>query len=364
MKIGIIGGGQLGRMMGLAAYSLGQRVIFLDQDTNTPGGQIGPLVAGAWDDAQKIAELAASCDVLTFDVENVPASAIRALGSSTAFWPPVGVLDISQDRLSEKQTFAELGIPTVAHRAVNSAHELREAVQVLGLPCVLKTRRLGYDGRGQRMLRTREDVEVAWKALGAVDLILEAFVHFSHEVSIIGARNPQGDTRTYPLVHNTHRDGILIQTVAPHDEPALHAHAQDYLHRVMQHFEYVGVLTIEFFVDEGTLIANEMAPRVHNSGHWSIEGAVTSQFENHIRAIANLPLGDTHPIGHSAMVNFLGQMPAIEAVLNVPGAHYHDYGKSPRPGRKLGHATVTGADVATRDERLQQVLALAEASTC
>jgi 5-(carboxyamino)imidazole ribonucleotide synthase len=221
---------------------------------------------------------------------------------------------------------------------------------------VLKTRRLGYDGRGQRVIKRRADVAPAWEALGSVPLILEGFVRFDREVSIVGARSTRGETRAYPIVTNTHRGGILRVTVAPTRDARLQRAAESHLTRVLDHFDYAGVLTIEFFVEGGRLVANEMAPRVHNSGHWTIEGAATSQFENHLRAILGLPLGDTRPVGHAAMVNYIGTMPDRDRILALPGAHHHDYGKAPRAGRKLGHCTVVAPTATQRDAVLRQLL--------
>jgi 5-(carboxyamino)imidazole ribonucleotide synthase len=221
---------------------------------------------------------------------------------------------------------------------------------------VLKTRRLGYDGKGQRYLRKPADIEPAWNALGGVPLILEGFVDFEREVSIIGARSTNGEVRAYPIVANTHRDGILRVTLAPHRHPVLQKAAEIHLKRVLRHFGYAGVLTLEFFVRKGKLVANEMAPRVHNSGHWTIEGATTSQFENHLRAILGLPLGDTGPVGHCAMVNFIGQLPDRDAIMALPGVHWHDYGKEPRPGRKIGHCTIVAGSAVERDRLVRKVL--------
>jgi 5-(carboxyamino)imidazole ribonucleotide synthase len=271
-------------------------------------------------------------------------------------FPPVDALRVSQDRILEKELFGRLGIPTPPYRAVDSLTDLEAAVAALGLPCVLKTRRLGYDGRGQRVLRRKADVGPAWEALGGVPLILEGFVRFEREVSIIGARSTRGEMRAYPIVTNTHREGILRVTTAPTRDTRLQRAAEAHLRRVAEHFEYAGVLTIEFFVQDGRLVANEMAPRVHNSGHWTIEGAVTSQFENHLRAILGLPLGDTRPVGHAAMVNYIGTMPDRDRIMAVPGAHHHDYGKAPRAGRKLGHCTVVAPTAAARDELLKRIV--------
>lgn len=351
-KIGIIGAGQLGRMLALSGYPLGLRFTFLDKSADAPGGQVGDIILGAFDDPAKLAELAAAVDVLTFDVENVPAAPLRAIVADTPFNPPLDALATAQDRLHEKNLFRELGIATPAFAAVDSLADLRQAVATIGLPAVLKTRRLGYDGKGQRVLRNPADIEAAFAALGGVPLILEGFVEFEREVSVIAVRATTGEEAFYPLAENTHRDGILRYSVAPFSAPALQRQAEQHATALLRHFDYAGVLTIEFFVKDGVLMANEIAPRVHNSGHWTIEGAATSQFENHIRAILGLPLGDTSARGHAAMVNFIGKMPRVASVLAIPGAHHHDYGKTPRPGRKLGHATLT-ADSA---EQVRQAL--------
>ena len=358
MKIGIIGAGQLGRMLALAGYPLGLRFVFLDQSTDAPGAQVGRIVAGAFDDPKGLAELAQEVDVVTFDVENVPVDAIRAIARNKPFLPPPDALGASQDRLDEKTLFRSLRIPTPDFQAVDSREDLIAAAGRIGLPGVLKTRRLGYDGRGQYFLRESADIDTAWDALGKVPLIYEGFVDFSREVSIIGVRSTQGEVACYPLSANTHSAGILRYSTAPYRNASLQRQAEGYLKRLLKHFDYAGVLTIEFFVKRGRLIANEMAPRVHNSGHWTIEGAATSQFENHVRAILGLPLGSTRPIGHSAMVNFIGTIPPAHDVLQVSGVHYHSYGKEPRPNRKLGHCTIVIGSAAARDKALRRLLKL------
>ncbi len=356
MRVGIIGAGQLGRMLALAGYPLGLRFMFLDPHPDAPGAQVGPIIAGAFDDPQRLAELARSVDVVTFEFENVPLSAAAAIAGSKPCLPPLAALDASQDRLHEKTLFRRLKIPTPPFAKVDSFEELQAAARDIGLPGILKTRRLGYDGRGQYPLRSLEDLPLAWEALGAAPLIYEGFVDFSREVSLIGVRSTTGETRFYPLCANTHAAGILRHTVAPYRNASLQRQAQTYLRRLLRHFEYAGVLTVEFFVKRGRLIANEMAPRVHNSGHWTIEGAQTSQFENHLRAVLGLPLGATEAIGHSAMVNFIGSMPEPRNILRLPGVHLHSYGKEPRPNRKLGHCTVTLPSTSARDRALQQLL--------
>ena len=359
MKIGIIGAGQLGRMLALAGYPLALQFRFLDSSPDSPGARVAPIITGAFDDPDSLRRLAAEVDLVTYEFENVPVSALEAVATSRPCHPPPDALRVSQDRLLEKEMFGRLGIPTPPFRAVDSLTDLRAAVAAIGLPSVLKTRRLGYDGKGQRYLRKSRDVEAAWHALGGVPLILEGFVDFDREVSIVGVRSTHGETRAYPVVDNTHRDGILRVTVAPVRGARLQQAAERHLARVLDHFGYAGVLTIEFFVQRGRLIANEMAPRVHNSGHWTIEGAATSQFENHLRAILGLPLGDTRAVGHSAMVNFIGTMPDPSRVLALPGAHHHDYGKAPRPGRKLGHCTVVAPTAAERDRTMRKLLRVA-----
>lgn len=356
MKIGIIGAGQLGRMLALAGYPLALQFRFLDASADSPGGQVAPIVTGAFDDPQSLERLAADVDLVTYEFENVPVAALQKVAQTHAVWPPVEALRVSQDRLLEKQLFEKLKIPTPPFRAIDSLADLEAAVRAVGLPCVVKTRRLGYDGKGQRYLRKAADVEPAWAALGGVPLILEGFVDFEREVSIIGVRSTTGEIRCYPIVANTHRDGILRVTLAPHRHPVLQKAAETHLKRVMKHFGYAGVLTIEFFVRRGKLVANEMAPRVHNSGHWTIEGAATSQFENHLRAILGLPLGDTRPVGHCAMVNFIGRLPPRDEVLALPGVHWHDYGKEPRPGRKIGHCTIVALSAVERDRLVRKVV--------
>ena len=359
MKIGIIGAGQLGRMLALAGYPLGLRFAFVDQNEDSPGGQVGDMVIGSFDDTAALDRLADIADVITFDVENVPVAAVRDIAERRPFLPPVAALDAAQDRLNEKTLFNALGIPTPRFVAVDDRAGLDAAVADLGLPAVLKTRRLGYDGRGQAFLRQPEDLDAAWARFAGHPLILESFVPFEREVSVIGVRSVAGEFRCYPLSENVHEDGILRYSKAPYEDPALQAEAERHVAAIMSRLDYAGVLTVEFFVEDGRLLANEMAPRVHNSGHWTIEGATTSQFENHLRAILGLPLGETNALGHAGMVNFLGLMPTLAEVLAVPGAHLHDYGKDPRPRRKLGHCTVVRETATERGSALERILRLA-----
>jgi len=356
MTIGIVGAGQLGRMLALAGYPLGLDFLFLDPMEDAPGGQVAPQIRGAFTDRKALAQLARRSQVLTFDWENISVESLRRLPRGTRICPPVAALAASQDRVSEKQLFERLKIPTTRWRAVATRAELKAAVEDIGLPGVLKIRRLGYDGKGQAVIRSIPEVERAWTELGAQPLLYEQWIPFDYEVSIIGARNSRGDIALYPLNGNVHAGGILRLTRAPFGTPRLQALAARYLRKVLAHFRYVGVLTLEFFVRGGRLIANEMAPRVHNSGHWTLEGAVTSQFENHLRAILDLPLGSTRPLGHSAMLNFIGRLPPLREWLAEPGLHWHDYGKAPRPGRKLGHCTLIEPTAAARDRRARRLL--------
>ncbi|GMU70177.1 MAG: N5-carboxyaminoimidazole ribonucleotide synthase [Steroidobacteraceae bacterium] len=355
MTVAIIGAGQLGRMLALAGYPLGLDFRFLDRSPDTPGGQLAPILCGEFTDRRLLARLARGASVVTFDWENVPVEPLRALAGRANFAPPLPALAAAQDRLAEKRLFTKLGVPTNRHAAVASRRDLARAYATIG-PGMLKTRRLGYDGKGQFRVRGTADLEPAFAALGGVPLLYEEFVPFDAEVSIIGARSTSGEIAIYPLNANVHVDGILRVTRAPGGTPALARAAARHLTRVLEHFRYTGVLTIEFFVRGGRLVANEMAPRVHNSGHWTIEGAETSQFENHLRAILGLPLGSTRARGHAAMVNLIGTLPAAGEALAVPGLHWHDYGKSPRPGRKLGHCTLVEATAARRDRRVRELL--------
>lgn len=356
MRIGVIGAGQLGRMLALAGIPLGLSFRFLDRSADSPGGQVAPIVVGEFEDRVKLAELARGVDVVTFDWENVSVEALAAIGAGVPVLPPPAALAVSQDRLLEKQLFRKLEIPTPEFAAIESREDFRQALARIGIPGVLKTRRMGYDGKGQCFVRAAPDVEPAWSTLGGKALIYEALVNFSREVSLIGVRGRSGAVAFYPLSANTHTDGILSHAVAPWSHRELARQAVRHLRRMLTHFEYVGVLTVEFFVVRGRLLANEMAPRVHNSGHWTIEGAVTSQFENHLRAVVGWPLGSTEPLGHTAMINFVGSLPPRERWLREPNLFFHDYGKETRPKRKLGHCTVLERNPRRRDARLKRLL--------
>jgi 5-(carboxyamino)imidazole ribonucleotide synthase len=356
VHVGIVGAGQLGRMLALAGYPLGVRCLFLDRSADSPGAQVAPSLIGDLQDAALLAELASRSDVVTFDWENISGAALQPLEKITQVRPPRAALEISQDRLAEKALFTRLKIPVAAHCAVDSREDLASATKKVGLPGVLKTRRLGYDGKGQYVLHAAQDLDKAWAAIGGAGLIYEKFQNFSREVSLVGARSASGQAVFYPLSSNTHAGGILRYSTAPFINARLEHSARLYLKRVMNALDYIGVLTIEFFVVRGSLVANEMAPRVHNSGHWTIEGCVTSQFENHLRAVCDMPLGSTRALGHTAMINFLGQMPDRDSLLKIDGLAYHDYGKTPRPGRKLGHCTILKRLPKERDKALSNTL--------
>jgi 5-(carboxyamino)imidazole ribonucleotide synthase len=358
MTVGIVGAGQLGRMLALAGYPLGLDFLFLDRHADVPAAALAPTLVGEFTDRALLRRLARRCDVLSFDWENISAVALRAAtrGLRTRIAPPLRALATGQDRLAEKRLFERLGVRTTRYAAVDDRGGLERACARIGMPGVLKTRRMGYDGKGQSVIRDRAGLDAAWKALGGTPLLYEELVDFDAEVSALGVRARDGEEAHYPLTRNWHAAGMLRLSVAPWTAPALQRQARAYMRAVLREFNYVGVLAIEFFVRDGRLIANELAPRVHNSGHWTIEGALTSQFENHLRAISGLPLGRTDAVGHAAMVNLIGRMPARSAVLAQPGVHLHDYGKSARPGRKLGHCTLVAATARERNERTRRLL--------
>lgn len=354
LKVGIIGAGQLGRMVALAGYPLGLRFEMLDPNPHACGGQVAPLAVAPFDDREALAALARRVDVVSFEFENVPVGAMEFVESLVPVYPRPPVLETAQDRLREKECFLGLGIPVPGYRVVNSLVELESAVADLGLPAVLKTRRLGYDGKGQSLLRRPEDLPAAWELLGGSLLILEEFVPFDREVSLVAVRGLNGSMAFYPLAENTHREGILHLSLARPADPC-QGMAEEYVKRVLTHFSYVGVMAFEFFQVGDGLLANEIAPRVHNSGHWTIEGAETSQFDNHLRAILGWPLGSTSLVGQAAMVNFIGELPPAPSLLGRAGLHFHNYGKSSAPGRKLGHATLRVPESVDLEEALAEI---------
>ena len=343
--VGILGGGQLARMMALAGAPLGLRFLVLDNVADACAGQFAPMVVGDYTDESALAEFASRVEVATFDFENVPAASAQWLAERIPVFPAPRALATAQDRLAEKTLFRDLGIPVPDFQPIDSRGDLAAAVARIGTPCILKTRRLGYDGKGQFRLKSPGDIDAAWDALGAqaskVGLILEGFVAFERELSVVAVRGRDGEFRAWPLTENWHVDGVLSASLAPAvADDALRTTAIGHARRLAEALDYVGVFALELFCRDGELLANELAPRVHNSGHWTIEGSETSQFQNHLRAVLGLPLGDTRMVGHACMLNWIGAMPDPGAILREPGGHWHDYGKSPREGRKVGHATV------------------------
>jgi 5-(carboxyamino)imidazole ribonucleotide synthase len=364
LVVGILGGGQLARMLALAGAPLGLRFRIVDNSASACAGQVAPLLVADYTDLSALEAFAREVDVVTFDFENVPAATAQWLAERVAVFPNPRALEVAQDRLAEKTLFSHLGLGTPRHHAVDSRDDLDVALQKVGAPAILKTRRLGYDGKGQFRLRSASDADAAWQALGGVPLILEAFVPFEREVSVVAARARGGEFRAYPITQNWHAQGILSASLAPAPvSDALANVAIAHARALAEALDYVGVFALELFEHEGRLLANEMAPRVHNSGHWTIEGADTSQFENHVRAIAGLPLGSTRARGHCALINLIGELPARDPLLREAGLHWHDYGKSARPGRKLGHLTLTETSPKSRDLRAFKLLSRVDRAT-
>lgn len=367
MTIGILGGGQLGYMLALAGYPLGLHFRFFDPSPEAPVGRIASRVTADFRDESALEKFANGLELVTYEFENVPVESVRFLAERVPVHPSPRALEVAQDRISEKTLFQELGIPTTEFEPVVSRDDLDDAVKKIGLPAILKTCRMGYDGKGQWHLRTAEDVTKAKSELAEeptvtsasseIPYILEKFVPFTRELSVIAVRARTGETAFYPLVENHHRGGILRLSLAPapHLDPAIQRAAEQAARAVFDELQYVGVLAIEFFEQGGKLLANEMAPRVHNSGHWTIEGALTSQFENHLRAVVGLPLGSTLAIGCSAMLNLIGETPDAAEVLAIRDAHLHLYGKSARVGRKLGHVTLRASSSEQLASRLSEL---------
>jgi 5-(carboxyamino)imidazole ribonucleotide synthase len=362
VKIGILGGGQLGRMLALAGHRLGFQFKVFDPDPNACAGQVTEHVYASYDDNEALARFATGLDVVTFEFENVPADTVANLAERVPIAPGSMALAATQDRCREKVLLRSLGMPTADFSPVDRISDLQRAASEIGLPCVVKTRRLGYDGKGQAVVHTMEQLEASWQQLGAAPCIVESYVPFERELSLIGVRDRTGLVGFSPWIENRHQAGILRVSLAPAnplDDDAARS-VIICMKELMSTLEYVGVLAVEFFESAGELLANEIAPRVHNSGHWTIDGADTSQFENHLRAVAGLPVGSMTAIGHAGMVNLIGAVPPIDALLTVPGIRLHIYGKHPRPGRKVGHATVVTAALDHRDEtlkRLQEIVA-------
>ncbi len=356
-RIGILGGGQLGQMMALAGIPLGLSFHFLDPSEDACAGKLGRLHKAEYSDLEAVRVMAGHIDVASIDFENIPAESAQLMADLRPFFPGVDALKSSQDRLVEKSLMNQLDIPVPAFEAVASRTDLLAALDTLGYPAVLKTRRLGYDGKGQEILHQPEDLERAWQRLGDSELILEQFIPFEAECSLVAVRGKNGETRFWPLTRNVHSNGILMLSQPGVMSAGLQHEAESITSKLLEILNYVGVMTVEFFVKNSSLQVNEIAPRVHNSGHWTIDAAVTSQFENHLRAICGMPLGDTSMTQPSLMFNWIGNLPDKQQLMSVPGVCWHEYGKSARPGRKLGHCTVTADN---REELVRRCAVIAD----
>jgi 5-(carboxyamino)imidazole ribonucleotide synthase len=337
-RVGVIGSGQLGRMMALAGIPLDVEFVFFDEALTSPSSMLGQTIQPSSENALQV--FLNSVDVVTYESENTDADLVANITKVKPVHPGENSLRKSQHRLTEKNNFRELGIQTADFLRVTSKQELITATEKLGLPIVLKTTTMGYDGKGQAVVKVVEDIDSAWEALKDNELIAEAFVTFSRELSVIAVRDTQGNTKVYPLAENDHTDGILRVSRVPAANLSndKQQQATDYITTLLDSLNHVGVLTLELFDTENGLIANEMAPRVHNSGHWTIEGTPSSQFENHVRAICGMPLGctDSRP-NHAAMINIIGKHGDREKVLSMPNGFLHTYSKTERLNRKIGH---------------------------
>lgn len=362
MRIGILGGGQLARMLALSGYPLGFSFTILDPAADACAAPISQHLHGNYDDLQLLQQLADSCDVVTYEFENVPAASVEFLRQRVTVYPPPYALATAQDRLLEKQMFGRLAIDTAPFVAVESLDELILAMETIGYPAILKTRTHGYDGKGQVRIYNSKDLADAWQQIAGVTAIVEAFVPFDREISIIAARNQQGDTVCYPVTENHHEHGILRLSLHK-DNDSIWQLAQNHVQKLLQELDYVGTIALELFQQGEKLLANEFAPRVHNSGHWTMEGSATSQFANHIRAISGLPLGSSSSHPFTAMVNCIGAMPTNSDILKLDGSYLHDYGKQPREGRKVGHINLLANDSQQLQQQIESVLALLPANT-
>jgi len=364
MRIGILGAGQLGQMLALAGYPLGQRFVFLDT-TGNPSADIGQTLIDK--NNSRLAEFLNQVDLISYEFEHLPVELVREIEQQKPVYPSSRALQVCQNRGLEKALFTQLDIPTPEYHLVDSLESLQLAVTDLTTkhqkPVVIKTVTEGYDGKGQAVLKTdaSDEVEAVWQRIGKRELIVEAFIDFVREVSIIAVRSQTGEVRFYPMAENHHVDGILRYSYAPlaNLNEEIQHQAEGYIQALLDELNYIGVLTLELFQQaNGQLMANEMAPRVHNSGHWTQNGAVTSQFENHLRAIAGLPLGSTTATSPTCMVNILGRCGDIKELLKMEGCHLHLYGKEERAGRKLGHLNLVARNSATLLAQVEKAASL------
>lgn len=340
MKVGILGAGQLAQLLAHSAYQLGIETLCFSETQDAPAARLSPLYLEDLEDQQALIDFAKLCDVITLENENINVEILKFLQQYTPVFPGTLAIEVAQDRLFEKTLFSKLSIPTPLFAEVSSAEDLQNAVQKIGTPAILKTRRFGYDGKGQIVIKAPDQVATAWEQIGKVPAILEGFVPFDFEVSLIAARNAKDEMIFYPLSKNTHCEGIMRVAESPYLNPHLQQLAEEYMTKLFKTFDYVGVLAFEFFVKGDQLIANEIAPRVHNSGHATIEGFNVSQFESHLRAILNLSLLKPVLRTPTVMLNVIGSFPRIDEQ-TYQEAHVYDYGKAPREGRKLGHITLS-----------------------
>jgi len=353
--VGVIGSGQLGRMMAIAGAPLDVEFVFFDEALSSPSSSFGPTIQPSSKDA--LASFLDKVDVVTYESENTDAELVEKIATSTPVYPSVKSLRFSQHRLTEKTLFNELGIQTAKFERVASEADLDQAIETLGLPLILKTTTMGYDGKGQALVKTLDDAKTAWNSLKGNELIAESFVTFSRELSIIAVRSTNGDIKIYPLAENDHSNGILRVSRVPAQDVSTEKQeqAERFISTLLSELDHIGVLTLELFDTETGLVANEMAPRVHNSGHWSIEGAYSSQFDNHVRAITGMPLGDTstaHP--HCAMVNIIGKFGDRDLVLSTKGAYLHMYNKTERQNRNIGHINIIAESEGEREQLIQK----------
>jgi len=357
MKIGVLGSGQLGRMLALSAYPLGHQMRFLALSEDEPSSLLGKTFVHN-NNPEILNNFADSSDIVTYESENTDVTIVNKISQNTKVYPSHKSLYISQHRGREKALLDKLKIPCAPYQMVNSLDDLKSAIKSIGVPSILKTATDGYDGKGQFLIKSEIQLYEAWEKMSGVESILEGFINFKRELSLIAVRGIDGSLAYYPLVENSHYEGILRLTIAPAQnisEP-LQKKAEGYMSSLLNEIKHVGVLTIELFESDSGLLVNEIAPRVHNSGHWTIEGAKTSQFENHIRAITESPLGQTTSTKNfSAMINIIGVHGPIQKALKAKNAHLHLYDKEERTGRKLGHITITSNSIDDLNQSIENL---------